>query len=602
MKKAFIYSSKNEEKTFSISKIKRATCKKLVFKEDIERINEARKLKAEKYLQKKLSKLKVTEAKIAAKRSAKINANDASSFEFVHNNENIHDTKFETKPVSFLQDSIRRFAKNKASVVAFGIILLIVIFSIVGPLTVKSSAQFNKDFPSGYDATFKDVLPKAFDTGTGFWDGTSYQDVPESQYYFEKYTDSNYPRIVVDDENPKEVVNEITKQSSLMYHVSIDSYAVGIKVIPNMPKAEYEALVKYDLEKYGEHHIIKPSVDYDSYVTEYEAQLEAEDVASIPNIITNINARYQGSDSIYYKLVAGKKNGKYTNQVVPEFDENGNPIDLYMRDADGNLIYGYSAQGGNTYKVRVDYLDYFEYKYGYIPKFYFGTNNLGQDLYLRLANGASFSLLLGVGVTVINFVLGLIWGAIAGYYGGRIDLLMERFTDILSAIPSIVVMSIVSLNMKNNPSLGAAAPIVALLIGFIATGWIGTAATTRMQFYRFKGQEYVLASRTLGAKDRRLIFRHILPNAAGTLVTSSVLMIPSVIFSESTLTYLGVINLSLTNTTSIGTLLSEGQKYMTTQPYLLVFPAIVISLLMVSFNLFGNGLRDAFNTTLRGED
>ena len=108
-------------------------------------------------------------------------------------------------------------------------------------------------------------------------------------------------------------------------------------------------------------------------------------------------------------------------------------------------------------------------------------------------------------------------------------------------------------------------------------------------------------SRTLGARDPRLIFKHILPNAAGTLVTSSVLMIPSVIFSESTLTYLGIINLSLTNTTSLGTLLSEGQKYMIDQPYLLVFPAVVISLLMISFNLFGNGLRDAFNTTLRGE-
>jgi oligopeptide transport system permease protein len=227
---------------------------------------------------------------------------------------------------------------------------------------------------------------------------------------------------------------------------------------------------------------------------------------------------------------------------------------------------------------------------------------MGQDLYLRTANGAGFSLLLGLGVTIINFLIGLVWGAIAGYYGGKVDLAMERVTDILSAIPSIVIMTLVSLNLKNNPSLGNIAPVVALLIGFVATGWIGTSSTTRMQFYRYKGQEYVLASRTLGAKDRRLIFRHILPNAAGTLVTSTVLMIPSVIFSESTLTYFGIINLSLTSTTSLGTLLSEGQGVITSEPYLIVFPALVISLLMISFNLFGNGLRDAFNTTLRGED
>ena len=124
-----------------------------------------------------------------------------------------------------------------------------------------------------------------------------------------------------------------------------------------------------------------------------------------------------------------------------------------------------------------------------------------------------------------------------------------------------------------------------------------------MQFYRFKGQEYVLASRTLGAKDRRLIFRHILPNAIGTLVTSSVLMIPGVIFSESSLSYLGIIDFSTSGMSSIGTLLNEGQSAgLQYNPHVLLFPCIIISLLMICFNLFGNGLRDAFNTTLKGAE
>ena len=124
-----------------------------------------------------------------------------------------------------------------------------------------------------------------------------------------------------------------------------------------------------------------------------------------------------------------------------------------------------------------------------------------------------------------------------------------------------------------------------------------------MQFYRFKGQEYVLASRTLGAKDTRLIFRHILPNAAGTLVTSSVLMIPGVIFGESTLSYLGVVNFSTSGLVSIGSLLNEGSRAtLNAYPHMLFFPCVVISLLMICFNLFGNGLRDAFNTTLRGSE
>ena len=141
-----------------------------------------------------------------------------------------------------------------------------------------------------------------------------------------------------------------------------------------------------------------------------------------------------------------------------------------------------------------------------------------------------------------------------------------------------------------------------IVIAFILTGWIGIAGTTRMQFYRYKNQEYVLAARTLGASDRRLMFRHIFPNALGTLITSSVLIIPGVIFSETSLTYLGIINLDSPTRSSVGAMLSAGQGVMTTYPHMILFPALFIALLMVSFNLFGNGLRDAFNPSLRGAE
>ena len=128
------------------------------------------------------------------------------------------------------------------------------------------------------------------------------------------------------------------------------------------------------------------------------------------------------------------------------------------------------------------------------------------------------------------------------------------------------------------------------------------AGTTRMQFYRFKNQEYVLVARTLGANDRRIMFKHIFPNAVGTLITSSVLVIPGVIFSETSLSYLGIINLTSGNLTSVGTLLASGQSFLFTYPHMILFPAVFISLLMLSFNLFGNGLRDAFNPSLRGTE
>ena len=128
------------------------------------------------------------------------------------------------------------------------------------------------------------------------------------------------------------------------------------------------------------------------------------------------------------------------------------------------------------------------------------------------------------------------------------------------------------------------------------------AGRVRMQFYRFKNQEYVLAARTLGASDFRIMFKHIFPNSMGTIITGSVLVIPGVIFSETSLSYLGIINLNSTQMTSIGAMLSQGQGCMTDAPHVVLFPALFIALLMISFNLFGNGLRDAFNPSTRGVD
>ena len=174
---------------------------------------------------------------------------------------------------------------------------------------------------------------------------------------------------------------------------------------------------------------------------------------------------------------------------------------------------------------------------------------------------------------------------------------MDRFTDILARIPFMVVATLFQLHLAKTVG-----PVISLLFAFVLTGWIGMSSTVRMQFYRFKGQEYVLASRVLGASDWRIMFRHIFPNSLGTIVTSSVLVIPGVIFSESSLTYLGIVNLDSSTMTSVGTMLANGRTFLQDYPHVIFFPALFISLLMISFNLFGNGLRDAFNPSLRGAD
>ena len=140
----------------------------------------------------------------------------------------------------------------------------------------------------------------------------------------------------------------------------------------------------------------------------------------------------------------------------------------------------------------------------------------------------------------------------------------------------------------------------AFLFAFVMTGWIGMSGLVRKQFYRFKGQEFVYAARTLGASDGRLMFRHIFPNAMGTIITRCALVIPSVILSETTLTYLGIVNLSEFAGTSLGTLLSMARASITTSPHAMFYPSLYFALLLISFNLFGNGLRDAFNPSTRG--
>ena len=142
--------------------------------------------------------------------------------------------------------------------------------------------------------------------------------------------------------------------------------------------------------------------------------------------------------------------------------------------------------------------------------------------------------------------------------------------------------------------------IPSLLFAYVLTGWIGTASRVRTQFYRFKNQEYVMAARTLGARDSRIIWKHIFPNTLGTIITSSALVIPSVILTESMLSFLGIIKLGTAEATSLGTLLSDASGIWTNYPHLMLYPALIISLLMICFNLFGNGLRDAFNPALRG--
>lgn len=221
-----------------------------------------------------------------------------------------------------------------------------------------------------------------------------------------------------------------------------------------------------------------------------------------------------------------------------------------------------------------------------------GTDALGRDLMTRLFRGARISLLIAVITVFTNVFIGVVYGAVSAYYGGKVDIFMTHLAEVMDGMPYVVVTILFML------VLGAG--IFSIILAMTVTGWIGTSRLIRAQFYRFKGREYVLAARTLGVPDRILIFRHILPNCVGPLITRSMIAIPGAIFSESFLAYIGL-GIAPPNP-SIGILLSDGQKVLLQYPYQTVFPAILISVLMIAFNLFSNGLRDALDPTKRGEE
>jgi len=238
------------------------------------------------------------------------------------------------------------------------------------------------------------------------------------------------------------------------------------------------------------------------------------------------------------------------------------------------------------------------------PYFLFGTDVFGKDLFTLIWLGLRTSLLLGFLAALINIIIGVIWGATSAYYGGQVDILMERFTDIWGSFPQITMIGIITVLIGPG--------FLALFIFVIYDGWIGAAKVTRSQFYRYKGREYVLAARTLGASDRRIIFKHILPNALGTIITRVILSIPSIIFLEVNLSYLGfgigngqalVLGPITLTGTSIGVILNDGQQQIFAgNLWLVIFPTIIVSILMITFNMFGNALRDALNPQLRGSE
>ena len=529
-------------------------------------------------------------------------------FEFAHRDGNLHDKKLQTKSRSYFQDCLIRFKKNKSSVVAAWIIGLLLLYAVVIPIISPYSVTEDQD------AVYKSYPPYVeviADLGWGIMDGG---------YVLESQNERQVRILELSGQetglNP--IINVLStttvterdrgKDVEVTYSkLEVNRYFLAGMQSKTIEQAEYERIIAFQEETGIQ--VLYPIVLKEDVYT--KAVLNSPDIKNMP-VDNNIwykckNAKgepQRPKDPETGEVLEDEVIPAYTTDKSKEFDRVVYPDSQRIEGDTGEYIYGEKkGANGDSVQIRYCYFNYYQFqqyeKTGNYssPMFILGTNSMGQDLFTAIGVGARFSIVFAILVSAINLILGAIYGSIQGYYGGWIDLILDRISDILSGVPTIVVVTLFNLHLA-----AKVGPVGAFLLAFVATGWIGMAALTRKQFYRFKSQEHILAARTLGASDWRLMFKHIFPNSLGTIVTSCALVIPGVIGSETSLTYLGIIDLSSFAGTTIGTLMEQGQNSISAAPHAMLYPSIFFALLMISFNLFGNGLRDAFNPSTKGSD
>ncbi|MBQ1512179.1 MAG: ABC transporter permease [Erysipelotrichaceae bacterium] len=217
--------------------------------------------------------------------------------------------------------------------------------------------------------------------------------------------------------------------------------------------------------------------------------------------------------------------------------------------------------------------------------YWFGTDTQGRDIFTRVWSGTRVSLVIAFAAVLVDIFIGMVYGMVSGFIGGRVDMILQRIAEILNGIPTLVVVTLLGIVLKPG--------ISSIIFALVLTGWIGMERIARAQVLKVKEQEYILASTTLGASKARLIFKEVLPNIFGQVIITSMFSIPSAIFLEAYLSFLGLgVPAPLA---SLGSLVSDGYKSMTTFPHILIIPVVVLGILMLCFNLFADGLRDAFD-------
>lgn len=451
--------------------------------------------------------------------------------------------------LSFWQDAWRRLKLNKAAMFGLSILVVILLVAIIAPTRIVN--QKNED-----GTVYKyDAAPIILDE-----DGV---EIAKERLAFLPPRVPGLEKIGIFDG---------------VAQIEIGSYDLVIGVLP-------KTIEFNDLRK----------------ITNKQALIDKLGIPYHPYDINFLNVYEDENDVLMTDILVVKTGEKVT---IP-FDELSSEYTKYKQ---GNFEFVKSTidkYGIEMIKIKADYYEIKNIKNLY---FWFGTDKLALDVWTRVWIGVRVSLIIAFASLIIDFTLGIIYGTIAGFYGGRmLDTVMMRFTEIIGSIPALVLMIIflaiqepISAAINSISPVPLTVPVIRLIILILAmslTGWIGVARVVRAQILKLRDLEYVLASRTLGATKVRLMTKHLFPNIIGQIVVMATFTIPGAIFYEAFLTFIGL-GLPIPMA-SLGVLVRDGYEAIQTIPEMLIIPALIMVMLMLSINLLANGLRDALDPRMR---
>jgi len=451
--------------------------------------------------------------------------------------------------LSFWQDAWRRLKLNKAAMIGLWVLAIILLIAIIAPTSIVN--QKNED-------------------GTVF----KYDAAP-----------------IILDENGVEIAKErlafLPPRVPFLENIGIFDGVAQIEI------GSFDLLIG----------VLPKTIEFNELRKIQNKQALIEKIG-IPYHPYDINFRniYEDENGVLLADITIFKTGE---ELTMAYDELASEYTKYRQGNFEFISSGLDKYNVEMIKVKADYYEIKNIKNLY---FWFGTDKLALDVWTRVWIGVRVSLIIAFASLILDFSVGIIYGTIAGFYGGRmIDTIMMRITEIVGSIPALVLMIIfISIQKPIGDAISSISPIditvpmmrlIILILAMSLTGWIGVARVVRSQILKLRDLEFVLASRTLGASKARLMSKHLFPNIIGQIVVMATFTIPGAIFYEAFLTFIGL-GLPIPMA-SLGVLVRDGYEAIQTIPEMLLIPASIMVFLMLSINLLANGLRDALDPRMR---